>query len=469
MRDFITRNNHIMIHGEEVVYQTRCRDFEVHDRNGKAMGTIFSYEFMRTNVEETSKRPVLFAYNGGPGASCIFILTGAFTPKRVYTGESVLELERGEVPVRLEDNPHSLLDICDLVLMDPVGAGYGQLYDNETDSEFFNDEADAEAAAEFFEYWISEYDRWDSPKYLLGESYGTIRSSLLVNCLAGDPIFPERKGRRIFIDGIVHMGSAIISEPTFLVFSEKGLPKCAQTLPTIAAAHWYHSAEKPCSAEERVKEAYDFVEKEYLRALYLGSRVSDAERKALSRRLEYFTGIPAAYFETHQLQIDTESFLTIRRASEHLVIGTYDGRFTIGAESESTPENPIGGEAAMARLSPLFRKGFYEYEKVLGIELKARTYTGINFEINGKWEYRSPYTPFAHLQAALKRDPKLRILFVNGIYDFQSEIGQASYAAAKFEAEEGQVMVREYPAGHMPYVGEESSQMLERDLRAFLK
>jgi len=122
----------------------------------------------------------------------------------------------------------------------------------------------------------------------------------------------------------------------------------------------------------------------------------------------------------------------------------------------------------MSRFSPLFEKTFHKYEKELGIDLD-RDYKDINFVVNRKWEYKSERTPFEHVQIALKRDPKLRMIFINGIYDFQAVIGQASYAAAKLEAEEGQVIVREYPAGHMPYIGAESFDLLEKDLRDFIR
>lgn len=460
--EFVTEENQITLHGNRVVYRTCCGSHMVKDEAGNEVGTMFSYEYVRTNANAPAKRPVLFAYNGGPGASCFWLHMGCLAPKRVKTAWLFREEDMPSGSL-LEKNPDCPLDVCDIVLIDPLGTGRGKITNEEKAKEFFDPEKDAGIIADFIIQWICDNQRIDSPVYLVGESYGTIRSTLVTSVLAGGPLFPQRKAKGILVSGIVMMGNSVISEPTNSFFSEKGLPHCVQILPTAAAAHWYHQTKKSVTLEARLKETEDFIENVYLRALYLGNRLPEKEREAVARRLSDLTGLSAKWLLHHRLQFDSAFFRNTRLADYGKLLSLYDARFT---RRQGTEIDPAADDAALGKLAPYFLKGLREYEVELNLPEETYVYTDFNQAMG--WSFSANYTPFAHLQAALDRNKKMRVFFANGVYDFCSEAGQAVYAAAKLQADEDQVIVKNYPAGHMPYIGIESAKQFGDDLREFL-
>lgn len=464
MREYTTTANQLMLQRKPLTYDTRCKAHSVKDADGHEIGDMFFYEYIRTDVECPEKRPVLFAYNGGPGASCFWLHLGCFAPKRVKTAW-VFNGEEEPKEDLLEENPNCPLDVCDIVLIDPIGTGYGAFTSEQAAKASYNPKDDAAVIADFIANWLIEHQRMDSLVYLAAESYGTIRSVFVASALAGGPLLPTAKAKGLRVSGMVMMGSSIIAEPTNLFFSEKGLPFCVQILPTAAAANWYHSKEKSCTLEERMAETESFIENTYLRALYLGSRLPEEEQTVAAQQLSALTGLSAEWLKAHGLQFDSTFFRSQRLSDQGMVMSLYDARFL---RRQGTDIDPAADDAALGRLAPYFLKGLRAYEKELGIEeRKPYIYTDFNQAMN--WTHHADSTPFAHLQAALDRNKNMRVFFANGVYDFCSEAGQAAYAAAKLRAEAGQVLVKNYPSGHMPYIGIESAAMLGEDLRAFLQ
>ena len=464
MREYTTTANQLMLQGKPLTYRTRCKAYAVKDIDGREIGDMFFYEYMRTDVVCSEKRPVLFAYNGGPGASCFWLHIGCFAPKRVKM-EWIFNGEEEPKETLLEENPNCPLDICDIVLIDPLGTGYGSFAGEQEVKAFCYPEADAGVIADFIADWLIEHQRTDSPVYLAAESYGTIRSVLVASALTGGPLLPSAKAKGIRVSGTIMMGSSIIAEPTNSFFSEKGLPFSVQILPTAAAANWYHSKEKSCTLEERMDETQQFIENTYLRALYLGSRLPEEEQTAAAEQLSALTGLSAGWLKVHGLQFDSTYFRSQRLSEQGMIMSLYDARFV---RRQGTEIDPAADDAALGKLAPYFLKGLRAYGKELGIEeMKPFIYTDFHQAMN--WTFRADSTPFAHLQAALDRDKNMRVFFANGVYDFCSEAGQAAYAAAKLRTDDGQVLVKNYPSGHMPYIGTESAALLGKDLRAFLQ
>jgi len=462
-RILITKKHRTVLRNSEISYYSSCGSYVVNDPDGCEIGTIFFYAYLRTDIADTSKRPVLFAYNGGPGASCFWLHLGALAPKRVKT-EWIFNGQSAPEDDLLEENPDCPLDVCDIVFIDPMGTGYGKIINREAAEAYFNPETDAAVTAAFIENWLLENNRLGSPVYLAGESYGAIRSALVVSALTGGPFLPAKKVQGTTVSGIVILGNSIIAEPTNGFFSEKGLPFSVQILPTAAATHWYYQESKDCSLAERIEETEAFIQNTYLKALYMGNRMPEEERKDAAQQLSALTGISAEWLIHHQLKFDSTFFRNTYFAEKGMVMSQYDTRFL---QRQGTEIDPTADDAVLAKLVPYFLKGLLQYEKELGIDRKdAYIYT--DFVQAMGWNFSAANTPFEHLQAALDRNRQLRVFFANGVYDFRAEAGQAVYAAGKLQTEEGQVLVKNYPSGHMAYIGKESAKMFGDDLRSFL-
>ena len=222
--------------GEEIAYKMTAEEVILDGNTGKPAGSMFSCSYIRTDVENGMQRPVIFAYNGGPGSGCLWLHLGFFGPRRVRIDD---EVNPSPVPpYELEDNPRCLLRECDIVMVDPVGCGYGRLFHQEAGQAFFGVEGDADAAAVFIEWWLERYGRRNSPVYLAGESYGTVRTCMLLRELCGGPMSEKHRLSAVPVSGVILMGTVLDGLPGMPEAFR--VPETALQLPTMAAVHWYH-------------------------------------------------------------------------------------------------------------------------------------------------------------------------------------------------------------------------------------
>lgn len=455
-----------VINGSRICYETVCRDIPVQGDDGTLLGTAFAYEYIRTDCEEKMARPVLFAYNGGPGASAVWLHSGLLAPVRFAVEDIVHPEFQGKA--RLEENPCCLLDQCDIVLLDPPGVGYGTLAEASYGEKVFGYEQDARCVAQVIEKWLIEQDRLHSPIYLLGESYGTVRNCLVADILTGGPFIPGMMSKAIPVAGIIMLGSAVNYHPAMLLFGEQEVSSTALAIPTMAAIHWYHSPEKEETLEQRLSRAYRFVSEKYVRAVYLGNRMEQEEREALAEEMSRLTGMPVSYIRNHNLTLESGDFQKMLLEEEGRIVSAYDGRMSL-----AYIEGKLDAYADDAVLGPygyLARNAFDQIcREEFQMELK-RPFSSVDFAVNGVWDYKGAATPFESLSRCLRRNGNLKVLFGNGVYDLTTMIGQAAYSAAQLTAARpGQVQIKEYPSGHMAYIGKESANMLNGDLRAFIK
>lgn len=463
--DAVESTGRIVLNGETVEYKAVCRDFPVLDDDGTVAGTMFSCSYIRTDVAQSGKRPVLFAFNGGPGSSALWLHMGLLSPRRAVFGNP--EEPNQTPPFELENNRHCPLDVCDIVVIDPVGTGFGRLNSPVKPCGIFSIEGDAKAFADFIESWVSEENRWDSPKYLLGESYGTLRACLIANILLGGPTFAGAVSRGITIDGIILSGACITVNPKPSLWDEYGVEASVLDLPSMAAVNWYHSKTRDSQLEEYVREAYDFCG-EYLTALYLGNRLGVERRSAVLEKLSRYTGLSPEYLERCALRPEASEYASVRLAPAGKSLASYDARFTLPYVKRAGIQDPVGDDGSMGRLMPAFRGAWMKYA---ANELKldiTREYKVIDFNINGVWDYQCMKTPFGHLQSALKRNRGMRVLFCSGMFDLVTTMGRVRYTVSQLEFEPGQVRISEYPSGHMQYIGEESASRFSSDVRDFV-
>lgn len=432
------------------------------DREGKR-GSLFSYSYFRTDTPDAAQRPVIFAYNGGPGSSSVWLHMGFFGPRRVKSNDPISP--NPTPPFELEDNPHCLLDACDIVIIDPIGTGFGVVSEGDGPSEFLSAEGDALSIALFMEYWLDQNKRWNSPKYIAGESYGTLRSCYLSGTLFGGPMYAGRRLMGINIDGFIMIGTAFGTGAFPPVPSVEPL---VIQLASLAATHYYHAGLTSPSIEQFVEEAHRFAYRDYVQALFAGRMLSDSERTSLHRRLHDLTGIPGEVWQQHQLRLPASVFASLYSPGEKL--GMYDSRFKMPHLSglPASAYDPVADDGAMGQYSPGYVAALQMLLRdEMGVEL-ARPYRAIDFALNQRWQYTSSRTPLESLQTAMHRNSELRLFFATGYYDLVTPIGNVRHLMQHSDLPADRVIVKEYASGHMPYVGEESARKFADDLRRFI-
>lgn len=453
----------ITLNGQEIPYHTVAEDNVFYDVSGKPIATIFSYSYFRGDVENTADRPVIFGFNGGPGSSSMYVHAGFLGTRRIVYGE--VDRPTALPPYEVIDNPDCLLDIADLVLVDPVATGYGALLDEERGKDFFGIEPDAEALLTFIEQWLHRYNRWLSPKYLVGESYGCTRSAVAAGIAATQG---KERSYGIAFDGLVLIGNTV----TVGKYFGRELPVESSVLffTTFAALNWYHNHPSDQSLEEFVYEAKAFAENEYLHALYKGERLQGEEREDIIRRLMYYTGASRAYLEDRDLKIDSPSFRSEVAREKGYAVARFDGRITRPFYTPRRVEDTVGlwDDASSDRYGPYFFGALTgDILPRLGIKLE-RQYVS-SYGIYKSWNTEETMgTTGEHLRNAMRRTPGMRVFFANGWFDGATDCGHVFYTCDHAGLPMDRVSFKGYPSGHMIYIGEENVHTLCRDIRSFI-
>lgn len=459
----------IELRGCRIPYHTVSEDNVFYDKTGKPLATIFSYSYFRSDVTDTANRPVIFAFNGGPGSSSMHVHAGFFGPVRVAYAET--DRATSLPPFQYKDNPDCLLDVADLVMVDPVGTGYGLLLDEASESKFFGIEEDAEALLFFVEKWLDRYGRWTSPKYLAGESYGCTRAATALGIAA------TQSRDRTFgmnFDGVVMIGNTVTTGKYFGV--EVPVEPAVLAFPTYAAIHWYqnHPTDEPL--DDYVARAKAFADTIYLEALYKGCRLVGEERESVIHQIMDFTGVSRQYLEERAMRIDDESFRREVIKDRGSVVSRYDGRMTRPRYQPEVDEPVFGqwDDASTDRYNAFF------YGVLTGVIFPKlnihldRAYVPSlcmydPFLKKFKWNREAPMgTTAQQLRNAMVRTHGLRVFFANGYYDTATHIGGIYYMLDHAGLPMDRVSVKGYPSGHMIYIGEDNTQSLAGDVRAFL-
>lgn len=453
------------IGGERVRYRAIVEETFLTDEAGKPTASLVSISYVRTNLRRDDARPVVFVFNGGPGSSSVWLHMGLVGPRRIAFGNDV---EPETVPpFGIADNPDSILDVADVVLFDPPGTGYSRVLPDGKPEQFFGVTQDATATVRFVEDWLNRYGRWQSPRYLMGESYGTVRAAVVAKLLAGGPMTTGSM-EGITLNGIVLLGQAMGHGVGELAH--------ANDLPSLAATAWYHGKveRQGRTLEQHVAEARKFAAAEYVQALYAGSRLGEAGRRRLAERLAALTGLSANHWLENDLRVSRADFSRALLAGEGKQVGVYDSRYVLPLASSGN--DPVADDPAMGQYVPGFVAALNSYLRdELGVPVED-TYRAIDFrKVNGRWDYGygpgvPPSRSFApDLGIAMRRNPELRLFFGNGYYDLATTMGAAEYVIAHSDFPPDRITVVNYESGHMPYLGEGSRRQLAVDLRRFIE
>lgn len=458
----------ITLSGKEIKYHTVCEDNVFYDNAGKPIATLFSYSYFNKS-DPNPDRPVIFGYNGGPGSCSMYVHAGFFGTKRVKYEDEV-DRPTSLPPYEVIDNPDCLLDVADLVMIDPVGTGYGVLLDEEHAKDFYGIEEDAESILTFIESWCHKYNRWLSPKYLVGESYGCTRSATAAGIASG---MGKDRGYGVRFDGIVMIGNTVTIGKYFN--REVQVEDSVLYFPTFAAINHYHNHPSDQTVEEFVKEAKAFADHDYLLALYKGEALVGEEREEIIKKISYYTGVSKEYLEARALKVDEDSFRSEVIKHKGLACSRYDGRLTRPllvpgkVEEKVGPHDDATGDRYDAFFYSALNGVILPYLNVK-LDRQYQTYM-IYRDKDGKYGWNEETkggTTAERLRSAMTTTFGMRTFFANGWYDDCTEIGMVYYTMDHAGLPKDRVFVKGYKSGHMIYISEENTRELAEDIRNFI-
>lgn len=442
--------------GQRVDYIAEAGLFPVASKPGTSDATAGYIAYVRDGAATT--RPILFVFNGGPGAASAYLQMGALGPMRAQVPQDPTAPLPNAAPVAA--NPATLLDIADLVFLDPPGTGLSTIAPD-ADRRFYQSvEGDADAMAQAARAWLIANRRTASPLFILGESYGTIRAAAMVDAL-------RKRDPRLAIRGVLLFGQAL----NMIETSQRpdNVVTYPVSLPTLAALACYHRKRAtPCDPDGSAREAAAFGPT-YLDALYRGRSLGAADRTRIAARLEALTGIPRGFYLANGLRISKERFRVELLRSEGRVLGRYDARYTAPRAADA---GPTVGPDAFSAVSALYGKAVIGQLARIGVTDPAR-YRVIAAP-SGDWTYGAGDSPFndwpfmARLEQAMATDPKLRLFVGTGLYDLTTTVGAADYLFAQSDLAADRFVNHRYPAGHVAYSDDASWRKFVADIRRFV-
>jgi carboxypeptidase C (cathepsin A) len=417
-KDAVTQHT-IVIGGKRIAYTARAGSLLLRDTHGGAAASVF-YVAYTADHADARKRPVTFFFNGGPGSSTIWLHMGSFGPVRVDVPKDASQ--PGPLP-RYRDNPSSLLDTSDLVFIDAVGTGWSTLVGHGTAKDFYGIDEDAKAFAQFIERWSTRNARWESPKFLFGESYGTTRAPNVAHVLSDDGMA---------INGIVLL-STVLDYTFILPGSGPGEDYSAIAyLPTEAAVAWYHHKVpgNPPDLERLVADARAFAGGPYAHALLLGDKLDDATRTAVVAKLHALTGISESYIRAANLRLDPTRFRQELLRGQQQTIGRYDGRYA-GRDIDANGAYP-DYDPSDTMTSSAFVGAFNSYASQVLHYRDERIYNVLDYTVNREWKYQrgdDPSAPsvVADLQSVIVTNPSFSVLSANSYFDLATPFYGTEY------------------------------------------
>ena len=429
----------------------------------KPRASIFFTSYARDGVADPRERPVTFCFNGGPGSSSVWLHLGALGPRRVKLTD---EGDLPPPPFRLVDNESSLLDVTDLVFIDPVSTGYSRPVEGEKAKQFHGYKKDLESVGDFIRLYTTRYRRWLSPKFLAGESYGTTRASALAAYLQ------ERHG--LYLNGIILISAAL--EFSTLEFHQGNELPPILFLPTYAATAWYHKRLPPelqADLQRTLEEVEQFAVGEYASALFRDAQLTAEERQGLAERVARYTGLSAEQVLQSNLRVIDSRFFKELLREERRTVGRLDSRF-IGIDRDAAGEG-IEYDRSYANIQGPYTACLYDYVRgELGFESDL-PYEIINEKV-WPWSYKEHENQYVNVSESLRKamtwNPHLRVFIANGYYDLATPYFATTYTVNRLQLDEtlrGHMTMGYYQAGHMMYIHLPSLTKLKADLAEFIR
>lgn len=463
----VVTDHTIRIGGQTIPYKATASTTLLKNDKGDATGLMYAAAYTRSEVKDLSTRPVAFLYNGGPGSATMWLHMGAFGPRRAYT------VDRGftpPAPYKLVDNGESLLDKTDLVFIDAMGTGYSHAVCKAQDKDFFGIDEDAEAFAQFIVTYLSRNDRWNSPKFLIGESYGTFRSAVLGNYLQSHDT--------VHLNGIALISSVLdLSSLTFAPGDDRPY---VFYLPSYAAVAWYHKVlkDRPADVTAFIEEARKYGQGEYAAALYKGGALSASEKATVAKKVSYFTGLGEDYLIKADLRVNLGQFRAELQRKEGLTTGRIDARFTgytydlLEENAQGDPEGPAVGGAFTALVNA-YNHDELKFGKDKVYHNTANAFGSWNWIRKEPRRFGFPGAPNVDtdLAQAMITNPRLLVQVENGYYDLATPFFATEHTMEHLglpEALQKNIKEDYYTAGHMMYLHDQDRVSLHNQIASFI-
>ncbi|MHB8303674.1 MAG: S10 family peptidase [Acidobacteriaceae bacterium] len=464
-RNSVTRHT-LALNGQTIHYTATAGTLIVRDAQDKPYGSFFYVAYTQDGAEPKA-RPVTFLYNGGPGSSSIWLHMGSFGPMRIETDSPQAT---PPAPYHLVPNPYSLLDKTDLVFIDAMGTGFSKPVAMGTLKEFLGVDQDVLAFNRFIARYITVNQRWNSPKFLIGESYGATRSAALSYSL-------EKSG--IALNGVVLVSSNLNHNEHAPGLDDEYI----NGLPSYAATAWYHDklANKPSDLKTFLEQVRTYARGPYAEALAQGQNLSAAEEDQVAQKLSQMTGLSVQYLQESNLRVSASDFRKELMRDDRRTLGRYDARFE-GIDMDAVGEVPTY-DPSSAGITGAFVAAFHSY---LADELQYTTDDIYHVTAHGpnfRWDWK--HTPpdgsggrgreqvpdvALDLGAAMRQNPHLQLFSANGYFDLATPFFQTEYDIAHMELDptlRKNIRFGYYPSGHMIYLNADALKQLKGDLAQF--
>lgn len=459
--EFSETTHTVNINGKPLNYKAIAGTYLLKDAQGKGQANIFYVAYTKEGVEKTADRPVTFCFNGGPGSSSIWLHMGMLGPVKV----NYSDLNKMIPPFSYSNNEYSILDLTDLVFIDPVSTGYSRTVPGIDAKTFHGVDEDIKSVAEFIRLYITRNNRWDSKKYLAGESYGTTRAAGLANYLQDE--------NSITLNGIVLVSSVL----NLLTIDDKTLSgndvAFALLLPSYTATAWYHKklpADLQGDFAKALKESEEFALNEYSLALLKGDNLQGDAKKSITEKLARYTGLSADYLDKSYLRVPVIQYMKELLRDKNLVVGRFDGRYT-GYGFDSCSQY---GEydPSLDDIAPVFASAFNQYIRK---DLKWEKDENYNLLINVRpWNYGKAVNSYLStaesLRQVMMKVPMMKVFVASGYYDMATPYLSANYTFDHMNLEPAlhrNIDMKYYHAGHMMYLHPQTLQKLKSDLTNF--
>lgn len=450
----IVTQDEVVIKGQKIPYTAEAGMQPVWGKDDKAAATLFYTYYERRDVKDKANRPLIISFNGGPGSASVWMHIG-------YTGPKLLKIDDEGYPVQpygITDNPYSILDVADIVFVDPVNTGYSRIVNPDAKREdFFGVNADIQYLSEWISNFVSRKGRWESPKYLIGESYGTTRVSGLAGAL--------QSSQWMYLNGV------ILVSPTGLGLPSQGNVSQAIIVPYYAATAWYHNKLDPKYQNKELEDFLPEVEKfaldEFLPAIVKGGSLSKAEKQRIANKASEYTGISAEAYMQHNLNLPTRFYWKELLREEGHTVGRLDSRY------KGIDKMTIG-------TSPDYNAELSSWLHSFTPAINHYLVDGLKFETDVKYNMFGPVHPWNNdrnntheqLRSAMAQNPALHVMVQAGYFDGATDYFHAKYNMWQIDQAgqmEDRIDFKGYRSGHMMYLRKMDLEKANQDIRDFIE
>jgi carboxypeptidase C (cathepsin A) len=440
------------IGGQQISYTATAATYVIKADDGTPKATFFFVAYTKDNVPDITKRPISFVYNGGPGSASLFTHLG-MGPKTVVLSA---DGHGAPAPYNFVDNEDSFLDATDLVFVDAVGTGYSRPAPGEQGAQFFGINQDATWFSDFIYQYITRNERWGSPKFLIGESYGTTRSAQLAGVL--------QRRHQMYLNGV-----ALVSAVAFASWG--GDDRAVYFLPTFVATAWYHKLLPPdlqkLTIEQVAQRAREFAHGEYAQALEKGDELPPAERQKVVQDLARFTGLSPKYIEQSNLRISAQRWFKELKRDQRRTVGRLDSRFE-GMDADAAGER-YEYDSSEASYEGVYVGTFQDY-----VRRELKWDSDMYYTVSGNvrpWDQTGDTQVAEVLRSAMTQQGNLKLMVVCGYYDVATPFNGIENTVAHMNLEppiRKNVSFAYYEAGHMMYIDEKAHHKLHKDVDEFI-